>query len=415
MILKCVGIIFLIASLCLVVSAQDLEASVDDAGTTPDSIVWGLDRAIEKIELAMTFNNAGKERKRLEHAHERLLEVKKMIEEGKIEDAERAREKHAETLEISRQKIAKISSEDDSDLEDIALLEDNIEVQKTEVEDLEVSIKVSGTLNDNQKKLLQDFVDSLNGDVDKVNIVIRDKEDETLTKIERNTGKSRIEIIDELGELREKKIVRAEVFDGYSIIKVGHRFTTRTTEREALIREIIDKFAVTDSKVENLLKIENADDDETADKDRLKVRINIHEKENVSIVEVHLILRKRVNVTSKEELQSAVVEATRLTKEQIQNAIFVHNDEDKDNETEREIEIKSKTQDGVVYTLVKIEWDGRKKELVLHTADREEIVSKIASLLNVSLEEVNGAIKKFELENEDLDDQDDNNTDEEED
>ena len=72
--------LFLLICLSFFVSGQDLEIVMDsEAGTTPDSFVWGIDRAIENLELALTFNIAKKENKRLENAYERLLEVKEML------------------------------------------------------------------------------------------------------------------------------------------------------------------------------------------------------------------------------------------------------------------------------------------------------------------------------------------------
>lgn len=92
-------------------SATDVEAVVEnglteiiseetvEAGTAPDSpILWGLDRALERIDLALTFNKAKKIEKRLVHARERLLEVQAMVKIGKLKHAAKAAEVHAEEI-----------------------------------------------------------------------------------------------------------------------------------------------------------------------------------------------------------------------------------------------------------------------------------------------------------------------------
>lgn len=57
------------------------------AGMTPDSVLYGLDRAIERLELLLAKNRT---RKGIEHALERHLEVRAMILAGKEEHALRA-------------------------------------------------------------------------------------------------------------------------------------------------------------------------------------------------------------------------------------------------------------------------------------------------------------------------------------
>ncbi|MEK6836297.1 MAG: DUF5667 domain-containing protein [Nanoarchaeota archaeon] len=382
MVVKGILFLFLLVSLSFFVAGQEIE-TVADAGTTPDSFVWGIDRAIERIELALTFDSAKKERKRLENAYERLLEVRRMVEEGKIEQAEKAKNEHVKILKISKEKIGEMSADDDSELNNIGSFEDSIEMQENEIEDLDVRIRMKGTLSDEQKKIFQDFISSLGDSVGEVRIVIKDKEDETLTRIEQRTGRSRIEIVDEFGSLREKKIVRAEIFEGFSIIKVGQKFTTRTIDREALIKEIIERFAISDADVERLLKIEYSEDGDEEDNDRLRIKVKIIEKEGLGIAKVEVLLRRSINSTSESDITSAVSSFTQITREQIIDALIIK-EEGNRNRTERKIEINSKTKNGIIFTRVKIEWDRLRQELILRTGDRQEIITQISKLLNVS-------------------------------
>lgn len=83
---------FLILGILLVLTpfalAQEIADQQDivDAGITPDSPLYVLDIAIEKIIELFSENS------KLLHAKERLAEVKVMIQQNKLQAAERARD-----------------------------------------------------------------------------------------------------------------------------------------------------------------------------------------------------------------------------------------------------------------------------------------------------------------------------------
>ena len=222
-----------------------------------------------------------------------------------------------------------------------------------------------------------------------------------------------MEIVDESERLRENKIVRASVFDDYSVVKIGHKFTTKTIGRDELIEEIIKRFSISDSEIGTLLKIESSEVGEDFESNRLRIKVKIIEKDGNSITRVDIILRARVNATSEDALQNEVVNLASLTKEQVLDALVVREEHDR-NETEREIEAESKTKNGIIVTKVKIKWEGFRQELILRISDRQEIVEYISKLLNVSTSEVDGVIK-FESESEDDDSDDDSEEDNEDD
>lgn len=79
--------------------AQEVEDT--DPGVTPDSSLWGLDRAIEKIGIALTFDKGKKVEKRLAVANERLAEVRAMLDKNDTESTEKAENaREEETVEI---------------------------------------------------------------------------------------------------------------------------------------------------------------------------------------------------------------------------------------------------------------------------------------------------------------------------
>jgi len=117
-------------------SVDEVEIDVEldeDAGITPDSALYGIDKALERISLALTFNRAKKARLRLRHAEERLAEVKAMIEEGKEAEASEAQADHDELIEEVETDIDEIDGDDGDDsedsedaLEDVIGLEDKV-------------------------------------------------------------------------------------------------------------------------------------------------------------------------------------------------------------------------------------------------------------------------------------------------
>lgn len=407
---KSILVLFLLICLSFFVSGQDLEITIDsEAGTTPDSFVWGIDRAIERIGLALTFGDAERERKRLRNAHERLLEVRQMLINGDVDSAERARAEHQKNMRLSKDEIGRLSSEDDSDFNSIDSLETLVDSQEDAIDDLDVEVSTRGNLSDEQRVMLKRFIDSLGSGVGDVRVAIRDKREETLVRIQQRTGRSRVEIVDESERLRENKIVRASVFEDYSVVKIGHKFTTKTVGRDELIDEIMRKFSISDSEIGVLLKIESSEVGEDFESNRLRIKVKVIEKDGNSITSVDIVLRARVNVTSEDLLQNEVVNLASLTKEQVLDALVVREEHDR-NETEREIEAESKIRNGMIVTKVKIKWEGFRQELVLRISDRQEVVEYVAKLLNVSTSEVDGVIK-FESESEDDDSGNDSNDD----
>ena len=81
--------------------SQDFIEEVDidgDPGITPDSFLHGIDVALDKVSLALTFSKEGKAKKALEIAQERLLEVKAMGDRGDVNRVEKVQKLHDEFL-----------------------------------------------------------------------------------------------------------------------------------------------------------------------------------------------------------------------------------------------------------------------------------------------------------------------------
>ena len=57
--------------------------------TSPGGLLYGLDRAMERIELAFTFSEEAKTKKLVEISEERIEESEELLEKGDVEKAEK--------------------------------------------------------------------------------------------------------------------------------------------------------------------------------------------------------------------------------------------------------------------------------------------------------------------------------------
>ncbi|MFC1768872.1 DUF5667 domain-containing protein [Nanoarchaeota archaeon] len=187
----------------------------EEAGVTPDSVFWGLERAIERIDLALTFNKAEKAKKGLAHAKERLMEVQVMIAEKKLTQAQKAQEEHDEDIEEAQENIAEIEEEGDEDeLEDLVEIEKEIKEHAALVERVnELKLKTKN-LSAEQQLQIRNMVNSMNQTAEKMQIEVMQKKDSVKVKIKAEKGMSdeEIEALEEeiksvSGEDSEVKII----------------------------------------------------------------------------------------------------------------------------------------------------------------------------------------------------------------
>jgi len=93
------------------------EEELSDPGITPDSWLYGIDRAFERISLALTFDRVAKAEKHLQIASERIAELRAMIDKGKPEFVEMLKRDHEIEL-----------NESESDMENARALGRNVTV-----------------------------------------------------------------------------------------------------------------------------------------------------------------------------------------------------------------------------------------------------------------------------------------------
>lgn len=91
------------------VSAQTAyNEELPEPGTTPGSMMFGLERAQESISLALTFNKEKKVQKRIRMAQERLAEARKLSEANDSVNSAKAVEMHSKAMERADQAVRKL-------------------------------------------------------------------------------------------------------------------------------------------------------------------------------------------------------------------------------------------------------------------------------------------------------------------
>jgi hypothetical protein len=132
--MKLQSIISLIITYFLISQTAFAQATPAE-GIMPDSWLYGLDVAIDQISLLLTFDPDAKARKGLEIARERLLEVREMVEENKLEAAQRAQKEHANVLSVVQSAVGGIERANSTEeLEKEIEIEAEVERHKEEIE-----------------------------------------------------------------------------------------------------------------------------------------------------------------------------------------------------------------------------------------------------------------------------------------
>ena len=295
------------------VYAQELDADQieEQGGLTPDSALYRLDRAAEKLSLLLTFGKTAKAKKGLDHAMERVLEAKTLIKKGKVEKLEELKEEHRKSVEKVKENLEKIKERDsEKALEDVLEVELKLEEQANELEkvETELDLKVVGKLNDEQLEKLKSLLESLNIDVSEVKIKVREGKEELKIRVKKEKQKTD----EEIKQLEEK-------------------FKVREVKKENA-EQAVERLA---QKLEKLTEIANKHKERGRDVSEIEVRLN----------EVREILEKLKTQISNNELDSVkdlIQKADQLLNFREVFRALENEDENKLRELKREKELKKK-------------------------------------------------------------------------
>jgi len=354
------------------------------AGITPDNFLYGLDVAIDNLRLALTSGDLEKARLSLEIAEERLLEVKAMIEQNKLPEAQVAQAEHDNNLAVTETAVEQITRENASEeIKAEIEVEKELKQHKKKVEtvsgELKIKLKVRGEITPDQQALVDSILAAMEGKAGEVEITIDNKKQETKIKIKQETGKSDKEIEDEVEALEiEAGVaglkVEAEIVGEQSKVEIKREFSTTSVDQDAIIDEIIAKFALDRETADIALETEIETEQEKLE-EKFEVEVEVEE----GVAEVKVELKFILDSIDREEILNAVVERSQLTREQIQNVIEFEVEEE-------ELEIEVEIEDGTAE--IKVELGGEELEFLLETSDRDAIVSEIIARTGLAREQV---------------------------
>ncbi len=234
--------------------AEDSDAEdASEAGITPDSPFYGLDVAMDNVGLMLTFNKAKKAEKKLQIANERLKEAKMMGLGNNLDAMEKAKIRHDEMLLSAEDDIDAIGTGDETEaLKTNMKIKTMLQMHKQEVSDVEqeLTLRVRGRLTAAQQENLDDFLGSMKGSLNSVDVKVQNREEKIKAVMKKTRNMSDAEIEDE--------------FENYNMAAAGEHLGDKT---ENLISQA-DKAVL---HAEDLIaKKENMDKNVTYAKEQLE-------------------------------------------------------------------------------------------------------------------------------------------------
>ncbi len=361
----------------LIVSAFAFSGSVfaketTSAGVTPDNFLYGLDVAIDQLRLLLTFDNTAKAKLGLEIAGERLLEVREMVVQNKIEAATRAQQEHLNTLDVTKSSAAAIAKANATEeAVDVVEVEKQIEEHEDEVRqvgnELRVKIEIRGAIGEEQRKLIDSTLSQMENKTGEVKIRIDAKKNETKVRIRQMTGLNeteaereikRIEIHERVFELKSKKALEqiedatAEInavkeklaglnatqfnFSAINILLTRaeqHLNNSQTTFDETKFGESFGQA----TSAENLAKNAKRLLEKLLEKEE-KREIRVEIAEGIARVKVKAEdqeLKLRLNTTDRNSIISAIAEKTGLTPAEVERILEIKEEKARSKVVER--------------------------------------------------------------------------------
>lgn len=204
------------------------EADADvDPGIAPDNLFYGLDVALDRLALALTFGAEAKSEKALEIARERLAEVRRMLEQRKDEFAQRAAAEHesfmaeAESnveLPAETQTVEPPQATESGPQEEPTQTVEPPQILVESAEQLEVNAKLESKLEKHLEKIAQlkaqfsekqKILDKIEKSAEKFEAKLQVKEQKIAEKL-KSKGFSEEQIEEKIAEANEKAEAKIE-------------------------------------------------------------------------------------------------------------------------------------------------------------------------------------------------------------
>jgi len=327
-------------------SGETIE-TIAAAGVTPDSPLYGLDVAWDQLRLFFTFDNTDKARLRIDIARERLLEIKEMIEQNKIDHAETARNRHDIILAALSNAADDISNSDALvEVENEIEIERELEEHEREIEDitnrLRLRIVIEGQLTDEQRALIDSILDSIQNSTGETKITVNIRRGLTEIKIRQQTGFDD----DELNNTIRRIEIRQRLF-AIRLDKAADQIED-ALERIMKVEDLLAN--VTNETVVNLTTVNNL----------------------LSQANEHL---DNAEVAFEEEKFGEAFGQARAAERLARNAQRILERDVEEDEDEMELEVEVRIEDG--QSRIKIEIGDNEFKFRLPTDNRDEIISII--------------------------------------
>ena len=372
--IKLIGLVLIILSL-QIANAHEEEVP---AGVTPDSFLWGLDKALDNLNLLLTFDKGEKARKGMEIARERLEEIKLMAEENKLDAAEKGKEEQIKVLSKVKGCISGIKDEDATkQIGEEIEIEKELEEHEKEIEEassnLKIKIEVKGALNEQQKALIESLLISLKNKTAEVKVEIQNKKGKTKIEIKQKTGKSEKEIEAEIEDIEEEKglagIKREKAAEEIEDAKEGLAELEKELEEHKAEGHVADEKPITSLTDNAGKRITNAEE-----AFRQNDFGNAFGQANAA--------------------QQLIKNAERI----LEKTVEKFEEGEGEGEAEEKAEIEVEIEDGKAK--IKIEVGDAKSRFTLDTTDKNAIIQEIAERTGLSVDEVT-ELAEFEEETED--------------
>jgi len=155
----------------------------------PDNtFLWGLKRAIEKIDYLVTIGKSAKAQKGLAHARERLLEVQAMIAEKKFDAAEKAANAHKDDLEQAKNDIEQLGNGNTTaEMEKEQELQKEIQNQEQTIQNIKA--RFESNLSEQEKANIKAILASVSDSSSGIKIKVSEKLQKAAIKLKAQSEK----------------------------------------------------------------------------------------------------------------------------------------------------------------------------------------------------------------------------------
>ena len=245
------------------------------AGAKPGSALYGLDRAMENIRMAFTFNKAKKANYGLKIAEERLAEAKELSEKGEEERAQIAVENHERIMKKVQKNIEGLESNGDNETSQKTLgetysLEEKLQKHRQKVTEVHSGIleklRNESNMSEEQIQHLEKVFGKIENNSLGVENKILEKREQAKMKYKVVSGQDSDEIEAEF-EDREKNIEKTKE-------AVKNRIRERNEISNEVRQEILEK--INDS--EEFKNLSEEEKQELKENIRSKIRENTQDR-----------------------------------------------------------------------------------------------------------------------------------------